>query len=341
MVNSSFFDVMSVTKTEIMAWTRTIGNTTTTLLEMTENLNKTNTTDTNWPYLPIQPKQGLILFLITLPGCIANIIAFLATLKLAHKQRNNANYFVMALIITDFYGITLCTLPTLLCYLMRNWVGGMAMCNFQGVSTMFASLASGSLATAMAVERLAAVWKPLWYRAFATTRKTLIIIATLWSIAIVIALIPLAREGNFVRNGTGTYCTINWFAKSKENIAYAISYAVMGVSLLVIIVFCNISIAIRLWQAGRRRELLRADSTRLKLMSQKSDAENAEHGNSTEDSKKVKRKDSSVEKLDKIALKRKRSSSSLEKQLSTTVAVISILFIICWGPFMVSITCCS
>ena len=320
-----------------MAWTRNGGNTTTTLLpmSMTGNLIKTNATDTNWPYLPIQPKQGLILFLITLPGCTANVIAFLATSKLAHKQRNNANYFVMALIITDFYGITFCTLPTLLCYLMRKWIGGMGMCNFQGVSTMFASLASGSLATAMAVERLAAVWKPLWYRAFATRRKTLVTIATLWSIAIVIALIPVAREGNFVRNGTGTYCTINWFAKSKENIAYAISYAVMGVSLLVIVVFCNISIAIHLWQAGRKRELLRADSTRMKLMSRKSDAEN---GNSTEEKNKVKRKDSSVEKLDKIASKSKPSSSALEKQLSKTVAAISILFIICWAPFMVSVT---
>eukprot|EP00794_Sanderia_malayensis_P009780 gene9780-10779_t len=274
-----------------------------------------NSTMTKWPYLPIQPKQGLILFLITLPGTLANIIAFLATVRLIQKQRSTsaANYLILALTLTDLYGIVFCTLPTLLCYLRREWVGGVAMCNFQGVSTMFASLASGSLATSMATERLMAVWRPFWYRRTATVKKTFIIIFAILLSAFVIAIIPLSRSGNFVRNLTGTFCTINWFARSKDNIAYAILYLILGVSLLIIVVCCNVKLAICLLESRKKSKLLQRGSSAKKLIKEDSNAVDSER---------------------KIG-----DSRSIEKQLAKTVALISLLFVICWAPFMIRIIC--
>ncbi len=185
----------------------------------------------------------------------------------------------------------------------------MAMCNFQGVSTMFASLASGSLATSMATERLFAVWKPFAYRKTATVKKTLLIIVIIWSAAFVIGIIPLSRSGNFVRNLTGTFCTINWFASNTDNIAFAIFYVLLGVSLLVVVVACNVKLAICLLGTGKKRKLLRGHSSERKLVKENSDSGERKIGG---------------------------ESRNLEKQLAKTVALISLLFIICWGPFMVS-----
>lgn len=275
----------------------------------------TNSTEsTTTPYPALQPKQGLILFLITLPGTIANIIAFLATLKLIRTKKTGLapNYLILALNATDFYGIVFCTLPTLLCYLKKGWVGGTPMCNFQGVSTMFSSLASGCLATAMAMERLIAVSKPFLYRQNASVNKAFLTIAVIWSSAFVIAVTPLAGSGNFVKNLTKTYCTINWFAKSKENIAYVIFYALIGVTLLIIVVYCNVKLVLCLLNVGKNRENLRSQSSMKKL---------------------VKNEDSNAEQKSKKAM---IASNAMERQLAKTVALISLLFIICWAPFMVS-----
>ena len=288
--------------------------------------------DSSWPYVPIQPKQGLILFIIVLTGTAANTIAFLATLKLAMKQKSAINVLIIALTITDTYGIVFCALPTLLCYLKRQWIGGVPMCNFQGVSTMFASLASGLMATAMAIERLFAIWKPFLYREMATKRKALFTIFIIWSTTLAIALFPLVKEGNFVRNLTGTYCTINWFAKSTENIAYAVFYIIMGIVLIIIVLFCNISIAVRLFSIGKNRENLRADSAKKRLMEKTSDAGVDENGK-----RKVAQRSSSAVEIVKKDLVKIKSASLLERQLAKTVAVISILFVICWAPFTVSL----
>ena len=202
------------------------------------------------------------------------------------------------------------------------------MCNFQGVSTMFASLASGSLATAMAVERLFAIWKPFLYRHSATRRKTGATVIIIWMCAIIIALFPLSGKGFFVRNLTGTYCTVNWFAKNRANVAYASFYVAMGILLVLIVLICNINIAVRLMLAKRNRVTLRANSQKKKLLKKNSGTDMPKEARS------VSRSNSDLEKIETNAVKR-NATSALERQLAKTVGLISILFVLCWVPFMV------
>lgn len=256
-----------------------------------------STTANPWPYVALDPKQGLILFLITLPGTLANIVAFLTTLKVTREQKKVApNYLILALNLTDFYGIVFCTLPTLLCYLHKRWVGGNAMCNFQSVSTMFASLASGILATAMATDRLLAVWKPFLYKKHVTMRRTFFTVTATWLGAFVVAISPLAGSDFFVKNLTGTYCTINWFAKETANQVYAVFYAIIGITMVAIVVFCNVKIVVTLLAQRKKRGALYG-------------LEMEEH----------------------VDDGRKKS----EMQLVKSVGAVSALFIICWFPFMV------
>ena len=262
---------------------------------MMVNTTQNATTVNPWPYVPLDPKQGLILFLITLPGTLANIIAFLATAKLVQQQKAAPNYLILALNLTDFYGIVFCTLPTHLCYLFKRWVGGDAMCNFQSVSTMFASLASGILATAMATDRLIAIGRPFLYRRYITREKVFLTAILTWGFSFLIAVLPLAGEGFFVRNLTGTYCTINWFAKRKGNQVYAVFYAILGMLLISIVVVSNVKILFFLKASKARRKTLRG-----------------------------------------LAQRAHETKTNPEMQLAKSVGAISVLFVICWFPFMVS-----
>ncbi len=262
--------------------------------------NSTQATPNAWPYVPLDSKQGLILFLIALPGTLANIVAFITTWKLIKQQAVAPNYLILALNFTDFYGIVFCTLPTLLCYLFKDWVGGEAMCNFQGVSTMFASLASGIFATVMAVDRLLAVWRPFIYRSHVTVKKTFVTIIVTWLVAMFIAVLPLAGVGDFVRNLTGTFCTVNWFAKSTSNRVYSVFYAIIGITLVFIVVVCNVRIALSMFQRRRKQYNL--------------------HGLDSDKKRKENTK-----------------SEQNEMQLVKSIAAISVLFIVCWFPFMVSL----
>ena len=258
-------------------------------------LNATKATNSSaWPYEPLDSKQGLILFLITLPGTLGNMVAFITTWKLIKTQVAAPNYLILALNFTDFYGIAFCTFPTLLCYLNKNWTGGDIMCNFQGVSTMFASLASGIFASVMATDRLLAIWKPYIYRQHVTVKKTLITICATWLIALFIGLLPLVGVGDFVRNLTGTFCTVNWFAKRPADQAYSIVYASIGIVLVVVVVICNIQITVSLFRIKRKRQEM-VSAMRL------TDA----------------------------------TSRKTEMQLVKSVGAISVLFVICWFPFMV------
>ena len=132
-----------------------------------------------WPYVPLDPKQGVILSLITLPGTFANLMAILLTVKLLRSHAVAPNVFVLGLVLTDRFGIVFCTLPTLPCYLQMNWQGGKNMCDLQGFSFMFAPIPSGLLANIMAADRLLAVMKPFLYRQIITTKKAILIVSLL------------------------------------------------------------------------------------------------------------------------------------------------------------------
>nr|QBS47867.1 GPCR5 [Tripedalia cystophora] len=267
--------------------------------------NATAPTPNDWPYVPIDPKQGVILMLITIPGVLGNIVAFATTVKLLSTRVIAANYLVLALTLTDFYGILLCTLPTHLCYVYLRWVGGHAMCQFQGFSAMFASLASGCLATAMAVDRLLAITKPFQYKKLVNPKRAIYSAATIWVFSFVLSAIPIGGIGRFKRNLTGTFCTIDWFAETVSNIVFAAFYAFLGIILVFVIVYCNVKVIIGLRNIKRKRE------TELTSGTLRYDG-----------GKKI-----------------TSSADVLERQLARSVCVISVLFLICWLPFMFRIVC--
>ena len=215
------------------------------------------TTVSAWPYEPIDINQGVTLFLLAFAGVVANVFAFCATLRLPRALQSSINTFVLALTSVDLLCLVLAPLPTFICYVTRSWVGGQHMCKFQGCISIFAAFASGCFATAMAIDRHAAVCRPFAYKNFLTQRCPLRVTISILLISLIIAVLPLVGFGDFVRNLTGTYCGLDWFASTPLNRTYAIMFACMGISLILAVVFANTSIAVKVCQRTRKNSFHR------------------------------------------------------------------------------------
>ena len=181
-------------------------------------MNGSNSTSSlpGYRYHEIKPIQGVILGVTATPGVIGNLFAIFVTIKILQDQKLSPNIFVLSLASIDLFGIGMLCTPTWLCYAFGRWIGGDEMCDFQGFISLLCSLGSGGIATCMAVDRYLAVKTPFWHRRTVTVELAKGISIGVYIGSAVIACLPVLGFGSFVRNLTGTYCTVNWFASSRH-----------------------------------------------------------------------------------------------------------------------------
>lgn len=249
-------------------------------------------------YQEIQPAQGIILGIIATPGVIGNAFAIFVTLQILQEQKLSPNIFVLSLASIDLFGIIVVCIPTWLCYAFGAWIGGDELCNFQGFMTLFCSLGSGGIATSMAVDRYLAVKVPFWHRRTVTAKMATRVVVAVYIISAFISVLPIVGFGSFVLNLTSTYCTVNWFATELKDVVFSYLFASIGVTLVFTVIFCNVNVIIKLLKKQEKTRALSAQIDR-------------------DEQQKVK---------------------TLEKQFSRMMIVISTIFLICWVPFMVSVS---
>ena len=293
-------------------------------------------------YEPLDQKQGVILFVIILPGLIGNVFALVSTAKIMKLQVKVApNYYVFALSSIDLFLLVACCSPTLICYLTGRWQEGQIMCDFQGIMSLFCSLSSGSVAVLLAVDRFVAVTKPFLYRSHISINIVMGLIATAVLISMVTALLPVVGFGSFSMNLTGTYCTINWFSTVPKHTAFSYMYASVGFGLVVTIVTVNITVIVRLINERRKKAIIfNADlSSTTTSRPGKSNRPDDLNANQTQDGSlsvacrapSSHSRSSSRQTARRLRLKH----TDLEVRAVKLSIAISIVFLICWVPFMV------
>ena len=258
----------------------------------------TNTTDAS-PYDEIQPFQGAILGIIATPGIVGNIFALVVTAKLLKVQKLTINVFVFGLCLCDLAGLLTICIPTWICYIFGGWQGGKHLCDFQGFATLLFSMGSGMMATSMSIDRFLSIKAPIFHLAKVNMRVAIRLVAIVLIFSAIFAIMPVLGFGSFVLNLTGTYCTINWFAKQASDKAFSYIFASFGILMILAVIISNIYVIVLLLKKRRARQNLRGmRSTKNKEVS---------------------------------------ANERLEIQFARMMILISILFLICWTPFMVGI----
>lgn len=250
--------------------------------------------------------EAIILYIMSVTGIVANAFAILASAKLLKMQPLSPNVFVLGLSCVDLISLTFFSVPSWLFYINGEWLGGKQLCDYQGFVFLFSTLCSAFLATSMAVDRCIAVTKPFFHRKTMTVNKAKVLILAAIAASFVISFFPIISFGSFVRNLSGSFCTVNWFPQTSSDSAFCVFYAILGGLPAIIVLFCNITVIWELFRSKQRR----VSVTNMILPGAR-----------------------------QMAQARNTEREDTETQFSRTMVLISVVYLFGWIPFMVRYNC--
>lgn len=250
--------------------------------------------------------EGIVLYIMSVTGIVANAFAILASARLLKMQPLSPNVFVLGLSCVDLISLIFFSVPSWLFYVSREWIGGKRLCDFQGFVFLFSTLCSAFLATSMAVDRCIAVTKPFFHRKTMTVNKAKLLILGAITASFLISFFPILSFGSFVRNLSGSFCTVNWFPQNASDRAFCVFYAVLGGLPSIVVLFCNITVIWELFRSKQRR----VSVTNMILPGAR-----------------------------QMAQARNTERDDTETQFSRTMVLISVVYLFGWIPFMVRINC--
>nr|KAF6402206.1 prostaglandin E receptor 1 [Rousettus aegyptiacus] len=208
---------------------------------------------------------ALPIFSMTL-GAVSNVLA-LALLAQAsgrlRRRRSAATFllFVASLLATDLVGHVIPGALVLRLYTAgRSPSGG--TCHFLGGCMVFFGLCPLLLGCGMAVERCVGVTRPLLHAARVSVARTRLALAALASMALAVALLPLARVGHYELQYPGTWCFIGLGpAGGWRQVLLAGLFAGLGLAALLAALVCNMLSGLALLRARWRRHSRRRPPT--------------------------------------------------------------------------------
>ncbi|XP_015585768.1 prostaglandin E2 receptor EP3 subtype isoform X2 [Cephus cinctus] len=247
----------------------------------------------------------IILTLVYFTGVIGNISA-LVILFHRDKRRNRKHLLMLrCLVLNDLVALLGMLVQMYLTIYVGNVFPPKTSCSFRVVWRLF-GLFSGCVAIVMAAERWLALTRPFLYQKV-TYPVIVRCMLGLWLAAAALSSLPLLGFGLYYK---GDKCKRYREATEPEDIAYAYVFFFFGTVLCLCIVWCNLAVSRALSRLGRRdgtiRRISRASSRATPLLT--------------------------------VAGPPPPIVPTVEeKAFSRLMAVLSISFVICWMPQMISI----
>ncbi|NWH72403.1 PE2R3 protein, partial [Piaya cayana] len=178
-------------------------------------------------------------------GIVGNALAMLLVSRSyrAKESRRKRSFLLCigSLALTDLLGQLLTSPIVVSVYLSdRAWDAvdpSGRLCAFFGFSMTVFGLCPLFIASAMAVERTLAIRAPHWYASHMKTRVTKAVLLGIWLAVVAFALLPVAGLGRYALQWPGTWC----FISTGDSLAFASTFAVLGLLSLVLTVACNLA----------------------------------------------------------------------------------------------------
>ncbi|KAG8521269.1 Prostaglandin E2 receptor EP1 subtype [Galemys pyrenaicus] len=214
------------------------------------------------------PPPGLVSISPALPifsmtlGAVSNVLALALLAQAAgrlRRRRSAATFllFVASLLATDLAGHVIPGALVLRLYTAgRSPAGG--TCHFLGGCMVFFGLCPLLLGCGVAVERCVGVTRPLRHAAGVSAARARLALAALATLALAVALLPLARVGHYELQYPGTWCFIGLGpAGGWRQALLASLFAGLGLTALLSALACNTLSGLALLRARWRRHSVR------------------------------------------------------------------------------------
>ncbi|XP_046751777.1 prostaglandin E2 receptor EP2 subtype isoform X2 [Diprion similis] len=254
-----------------------------------------------------------ILTLVYIAGVVGNISA-LVILFSRDKRRNRKHLLMLRCLATNNLVALLGMLIQMNLTLYVEDAETRIFCALRVVWRFF-GLFSGCVAIVMAVERWLALTRPFVYQKV-TYPVIVRCIILLWFVSGILCFMPFVGFGDYYKQGIAPdykngNCLRYRDAKHTEDIAYAYVFFFFGTVLCLSIVWCNLAVSRALCRLSRRSAVIR----------------------------RVSRASSRAKPLLSIATGPPSEvvATAEERAFSRLMAMLSITFVICWMPQMISI----
>uniref|UniRef100_A0AAG5CPP6 G-protein coupled receptors family 1 profile domain-containing protein n=1 Tax=Anopheles atroparvus TaxID=41427 RepID=A0AAG5CPP6_ANOAO len=252
-------------------------------------------------------------------GCVGNLIALI---HLWRNVRNTKHALMLKCLLTnDLIGLSgMFVQMCLHLYLPKSLVTANMhkFCVLRVIWRVF-GISSGCVAFVMALERYIALAKPFFYHKYVTDNLIRKSIFILWTIGAVITFLPLFGFGAYFDIGRKT-CVRYKDATEPLDVAYAYLFFSIGTLLCLGIVVCNLSVRKVLYHSHRK--MCRQFGT-IKPMPMLN--------------RSLRHTQKSASFTDSSIMRMFNEPTTEEIRFAKLMTVLSVFFLICWLPQMISI----
>lgn len=248
----------------------------------------------------------MVLTLVYITGVIGNVSA-LVILFHRDKRRNRKHLLMLRCLATnDLVALLGMLVQMYITIYVGSVISTRGFCSLRVVWRLF-GLFSGCVAIVMAAERWLALTRPFVYQKQVTYPVIVRCMLVLWLVALALTSLPVLGFGLYYK---GERCVRYREATDAADIAYAYVWFVFGTGLCLSIVWCNLAVSRALSRLSRKAGALR----------------------------RVTRSSSRTKPLLTMAGPTPEVVSTAEERaFARLMAVLSISFVICWMPQMISI----
>lgn len=129
------------------------------------------------------------------------------------------------------------------------------MCLYHGFIMVFFGVETPLLVCSISVERLLALRFSYFYSSHVTTKLTKIFVGALWTFIAFLCTWPLMGFGSYELQFPGSWCFLNFHRETTLDMAFALVFSVMNISVIAGIISCNVLVVLILLQMRRSRML--------------------------------------------------------------------------------------
>ncbi|ETN57974.1 hypothetical protein AND_010435 [Anopheles darlingi] len=283
------------------------------------NASTTGTSSSHQKPIILATPCSVIVFLSYIFGCVGNLIALI---HLWRNVRNTKHALMLKCLLTnDLIGLSgMFVQMCLHLYLPKELVAANIrhFCTLRVIWRVF-GISSGCVAFIMALERYIALAKPFFYHKYVTDNLIRKSIFILWTIGAFITFLPLFGFGIYFDEKKKA-CVRYKSATEPMDVAYAYLFFSVGIVLCVGIVICNLSVRKVLYQSHRKmcRQFGSIKPTPMMNRSMRQTQKSASFT------------DSSI-------MRMFNEPTTEEIRFAKLMTVLSVFFLICWLPQMLTI----
>ena len=165
-------------------------------------------------------RSTLLVVSLSILACVAIVLNILLIVTFARVKtvRKAQNYFLVNIAVTDILAVVVWSLPSIHVALTWDWPMGDVFCQIQGVVATFCYATNTHSFSIIALDKFLKIWWPSKHAQLYYHTVALVVIVSMWSFDVVIALFPVFGWGKLLHFAERYQCTFDYRRSSSHHV---------------------------------------------------------------------------------------------------------------------------